>query len=347
MPTGQGEGVFGYASDGTWFTNSKILNNSFYSNFGCVINSVNADGLLWSGNNQTGWVGYASSLCAGVYPEASKNGLLTRNFVKRLEKAAFYGGVENSNRYSTNITSEYNVYWSPVNKLQVNGAGTVGRMVANYTFRHDTFIATDTNSTVNSQFLYFKDFINLTFVDNIVYMDGSGSSHDLMEFNETSRKYFNYNLWYVTSGTPTWDPYGATAAYTSLADYQTGTANETNSVYGDPLFSNLNNSNFTPLYTSPACNAASDGGDIGAFACEDAPPSSGNCVIPSTNWVINETCRYNSTTLSFGYNLTIANGGSLILNNSILKFNSSGQYLTILTGGQLKGLEGGNSYIIG
>ena len=57
-----------------------------------------------------------------------------------------------------------------------------------------------------------------------------------------------------------------TISYTTLAQWQ-ALGRGLNSVFGDPLFTDPANLDFSIPSNSPACGAASDGSDIGAIPC--------------------------------------------------------------------------------
>ena len=70
---------------------------------------------------------------------------------------------------------------------------------------------------------------------------------------------FDYNGYYNTSSEHTrwhWDG----TNYLELGDWQTATNQDANSVYGDPLFNDAANGDFTLQTGSPAINAGTDVG---------------------------------------------------------------------------------------
>ena len=78
--------------------------------------------------------------------------------------------------------------------------------------------------------------------------------------------YINYNLWYF-GGTISW----AGTSYNNLAAFQSGEGQEANGIQSNPLFLSTDPTSedfLVPAADSPACGAASDGGDIGALDCE-------------------------------------------------------------------------------
>jgi hypothetical protein len=148
---------------------------------------------------------------------------------------------------------------------------------------------------------------NLTFKDNIfsglyegdvgygLYIGGSTTMYGMnskgnytIDYNLYHDKELNFGRW----GSPL-------VLYSSISTWVAGTVHDDNSIYDNPLFKDAANGDFTPYEDSPACGAASDGGDIGALTCE--PPSAPDTIAP-----YNGTFTNNGTNAEYGEDVTFS-----------------------------------------
>ena len=94
-----------------------------------------------------------------------------------------------------------------------------------------------------------------------------GSNEDFLSNKPGLQSYNNLydipNLLFHYFGSDSWGDLGDDY---SLSEFQ-NLGFESNSINTNPLFNDVNNNDFRPAQNSPACNFASDGGDVGALLC--------------------------------------------------------------------------------
>lgn len=160
-------------------------------------------------------------------------------------------GFEYFNTYSTSVTENLNF---SKNTIYNTGHGWPATQSANQG-RNLLLTNTPTAST------------NIIFKDNIMY----NSSHWTIDLSTggtwNAAVIFDYNL-YKLGGSATPIQWNGTS-YSTLGAYQHATKQDNHSFVAEPLFIDVTNYNLQPAYNSPACGAASDGGDIGALPCAE------------------------------------------------------------------------------
>jgi hypothetical protein len=77
----------------------------------------------------------------------------------------------------------------------------------------------------------------------------------------------NHNLYYISDATNQFQ-WNATT-YSNLSNFKTGTGQESNGVYTNPLFVDFNGGDYRPSADSPACTMSSTGSYVGALPCEE------------------------------------------------------------------------------
>lgn len=184
--------------------------------------------------------------------------------------------------------------------------------MTNYEIYHNTFCdgaILSANSNTGSQ-------INVTWTDNIFCSDIGSRLIDYTG-TDTDNNFYDYFLFYTTGTVVRFA--NDTSGSLSLSGWQTAMpAWNANSLFGNALL----RSDGVPADNSPACGAASDGGDIGALAC--APPSSPGSIVnintsyPGTQqYPLNFTIDFNFTN---AFNLTA--NCTLYVNSTAVNFSS-------------------------
>ena len=167
-----------------------------------------------------------------------------------------------------------------------------------------------------------------------------GEYHDLYGWcPQAGNQITNISFEYTTTGTD-----GTNLCYgTDNSTFSTCSALTTNGTNNVDLSLGADNCLYYKLFMNDT--TSSDTPKITSYTIyENAPDevvASTVCDVPSTDWTINETCKINDTTLSFGYNLRIVTGGTLWLDNTVLDFNGSGQYFWVDSGGTYRADNGG------
>lgn len=197
-----------------------------------------------------------------------------------------------------------------------NSINDAGAVTANITINHNTFVYTG-NGLYESR-SYNKALrmarsptatSNVTATNNIIYQSktldidvGAGSSSN-WKGTDFSSDYNLFNNMYV---------YHDGHYYSSPATYFIAENSEGNGIEQDPKL----DSYFIPAANSPACSAASDGGDIGALSC-------------GTNY----SGEY--TDFSIDFTSTVDMNNNILSNNSAYSMTETGHFVLYLnnTGG--------------
>ncbi len=196
-------------------------------------------------------------------------------------KLILHNNISHNESSGFNVGSDYSsVRYSIVYNVQVGV--NAGITDPNSYTQHRVLI--DHNTIVNAQSsgIYFEQgFFTLApsiIRNNIIYNNlspaGTGESDDrLMGFwyyDDNAEAYSlisDQNLFYSLSENNI-VRYGHSDYNYSFSSWKTK-GYDINSIFADPVFSDFADNNFQPNQISLACDAASDGGDIGALTCND------------------------------------------------------------------------------
>jgi len=258
-PGNQGEGIFVMKYD-----NVEIQNNRIQNNWGVVINLVNVSGFDISYN----WINgseYDNQMAAGIYPEASWDGVISYNNITRLNASGINRGAEVAERFDENITIMYNIVVAYTQLWNSDVAASVFLNDANV--HHNTWILRQNlYDYSNDRAIYMDNIEHTRFYDNLIYIDRN-NEYSYFTFGPTYTNISSdYNLYYTTAGLGNWTIEGDTT-YTGLTAWTAQTGNDSNSAIGDPLFVDYANSNYQPYSNSPACSMSSTSSYVGAIAC--------------------------------------------------------------------------------
>jgi hypothetical protein len=113
------------------------------------------------------------------------------------------------------------------------------------------------------------------YVLNNIFYEGRHSLFVLFNvWNGIENLILDHNIWYDPSGIMiyywcSYDTCDGEYTMNELAQYQSDTGKDTNSLAADPLFLNMGNNDYRPVTGSPACTLSSTEDFVGAFPCVD------------------------------------------------------------------------------
>jgi len=192
---------------------------------------------------------------------------------------AFSATPFQSNRSRTTIT--YNVFKSGKQIVESDlTPSTTGVTVKTYlnsslvniNFSHNTLAGRECfNSRVGGSEVYWRSYRNVSFYDNLCYSESGNNPIQVSGlYNDTVM--WDYNSFWEVGDTSIATFYdGSSTSARTLAQMQSQQVNwNQNSLNVDPEFVDYNNHDLTPNSSSPVCDAASDGTDIGALSCQNS-----------------------------------------------------------------------------
>lgn len=180
---------------------------------------------------------YATS--GGIYVDGGQHIKVEGNLCYQNGYGIEVGNEQNGS--ASNITVADNlIYLNQVSGLAIGGYDTkTTGQVLNCVIRNNTFIQNNTNGDGSGEMDITKA-SNCTFENNIFYTNKENTLFSLEPITPQAGNHLNYNCWFTAGGDPAninvnWLNNG----YSSFADYRTGTGQDANSLFADPLLVQL------------------------------------------------------------------------------------------------------------
>ena len=197
---------------------------------------------------ENGTGGYAG----GIYVDGGKDIVIENNTVYECDFGVEVG-AENAGLITSNITVRNNVLYNNDKAGLVFGGydATVGS-VENCSFTNNVLYKNDVlNEGVGEVWIQFAQ--NNDLRNNIFYSTGQ----NVLLYSEGGNvnNTLDYNLWYTESGAGSAQFTWQSTWYGNFSDFQSGSGQDANSVFNDPLFDDAANADFHVSQTSPAVNA--------------------------------------------------------------------------------------------
>lgn len=262
--TGFGYGITAVAPYGNYIYGNKILRNTVQDFYNYGIYFSYHDHLLVEGNIVSRPTRTAGTGCYGIFVGGTSiNSSVSKNLVYNL-----YGGNNsyNSNTASTGIflSSAYPFPSTPLiisNNVvyQYNGQnlqyGITNSGSTDVQIYHNTIVFNNPSSTStrDARGYYHASGATGDFRDNLVYINRGGTGKKYAVYDGDSdpeAMKLNNNNYYNGSSTGYAVGYIGGTAYTTMADWQGATSQETNSLTINPLFVNIASLDFTPNETT-------------------------------------------------------------------------------------------------
>ena len=252
-------------------TNFEVVNNSIHDN-----NNIGIDVIGFEGNCPTtdcdqareglikantvynivsaGNPAYGDAHSAdGIYVDGGHNVTIEQNTVYASDI-----GIELASEHSSGSTSFVTVrnnlvYHNLLVGISIGGYDKQRGATLNCQIVNNTFFENDTLNSGTGEFGLQFNTQNNVFKNNLVYANANGVLIS-NNYTENSNNQLDNNLYFVVGGgNGSWQWKQTT--YTSFADYRSGTGNDANSIFADPLLANLNIPDLHPGGTSPVINA--------------------------------------------------------------------------------------------
>ena len=202
----------------------------------------------------------AKCYCAdGIYLDGSASNIVERNTVYNVDLGIEVTG-EGAAQNTTNNTVRDNLFfYNNAVGISIGGQGTSGGS-SNSTIINNTTWSNGVNSNgAMGEFATGTKLTGTNIVENNIFY-ASTVTGTLVQAQTTSTVTLNYNLYYAPSSSENWcwNYNGNTGncgkTYTTFSSYQSGTAQDANSQFANPLFVNIN---ATPPTSLPDLNLQS------------------------------------------------------------------------------------------
>jgi len=198
---------------------------------------------------------YAAS--GGIYVDGARDIVIERNLCYKNGYGLEVGNEENGT--ASNITVADNIlYLNGYGGLAVGGytTATTGQ-VLNCIFRNNTFYKNNTLFDGSGEIIITKA-SGCKFENNIFYTNSQNLLFSLTPIAPQANNSFNYNCWYtIGKNANNIQVNWLNKTYTTFGSYQSGTKQDLNSFFADPLFTNASLAvpNFQLSAASPCVNA--------------------------------------------------------------------------------------------
>ena len=188
----------------------------------------------------------------GLYVDGATNIIIERNTVHNVDIGVELAS-EHSGRVGSLITLRNNLLYSnTLIGISLGGSASTNGGVDNCGIYNNTLYQNDTIQSGSGEIGLQNHVSNIQFANNLVVSNSQGVfvSTQTTAINSS----MNGDLYFSASGSKRiWSWNGL--AYTSFAAYQSGSGNDLNGLYSDPLLINPASGNFIPAAGSPAINA--------------------------------------------------------------------------------------------
>jgi hypothetical protein len=195
----------------------------------------------------------------GIYLDGSASNIVERNTVYLVDLGIEVTGEGAAQNTTNNVVRDNLFFYNNAVGISLGGQGTSGGS-ANSTVLNNTTWSNGVNSNAAmGEFATGTKLTGTNVVENNIFY-ASAVSGTLVQAQTTSNLTLNHNLYYAPSSAQNWcwKYNGSTGncgtTYTSFASYQSGTKQDANSQFADPLFVNIN---VTPPNSLPNLNVQS------------------------------------------------------------------------------------------
>lgn len=240
--------------------NGEIYGNTVYEN---PSNGTATNPNVPSASNPYG----ASCYCAdGIYLDGSAENIVERNTVYNVDLGIEVTGEGAAQNTTNNVVRDNLFFYNNSVGISIGGQGTPGGS-SNSTVVNNTTWSNGVNSNAAmGEFATGTKLTGTNLIENNIFY-ASTVSGTLVQAQTTSTITLNHNLYYAPSSSENWcwNYNGSTGncgkTYTTFSSYQTGTKQDANSQFADPLFVNIN---ATPPNTLPNLDVKSGSPALGA-----------------------------------------------------------------------------------
>ena len=214
---------------------------------------------------------YDTNSCAGLYFDGSTNIVAERNTIHNNDDGVAVG-AETSGKLSSYITVRSNeIYSNAISGLVLGGYSSGNGGLSDCTLVNNTLYGDDTNDWYNGEVQIRYGAVGNLIENNIVYALSQGVFVRDAATDNDAIGTIDYNCYYSTGGASNslWVGLGGGSTYiTSFANWKTDSTQDSDSVFGDPLFVSLTTPNFNLSSGSPALDTGNYGlgsSDYGAL----------------------------------------------------------------------------------
>jgi hypothetical protein len=222
--------------------NGEIYGNTVYEN---PSNGTGTTPPVAAASNPYGSKCYCAD---GIYLDGSASNIVERNTVYLVDLGIEVTG-EGAAQNTTNNTVRDNLFfYNTAVGISIGGQGTSGGSSNSTVVNNTTWDNGNNSNGAIGEFATGTDLTGTNIVENNIFY-ASSVTGTLVDAVTTSTVTLNYNLYYAPSSSENW--IWGSKTYTTFSTYQSGSKQEANSQYADPMFVNIN---ATPPTTLPNLN---------------------------------------------------------------------------------------------
>jgi len=239
--------------------NGEIYGNTVYEN---PSNGTGTTPNVPAASNPYGSACYCAD---GIYLDGSAENIVERNTVYNVDLGIEVTGEGAAQNTTNNIVRDNLFFYNNAVGISVGGQGTPGGS-SNSTIVNNTTWSNGVNSNgAMGEFATGTKLTGTNIVENNIFY-ASTVTGTLVQAQTTSTVTINYNLYYAPSSSENWcwnyngNSGNCGTTYTTFSSYQSGTGQDGNSQFANPLFVNTN---ATPPASLPNLNVQSGSPALG------------------------------------------------------------------------------------
>ncbi len=219
--------------------NGEIYGNTVYEN---PSNGTGTTPPVAAASNPYGSKCYCAD---GIYLDGSASNVVEQNTVYLVDLGIEVTGEGAAQNTTNNVVRDNLFFYNTAVGISIGGQGTSGGSSNSTIVNNTTWDNGNNSNGAIGEFATGTDLTGTNIIENNIFY-ASSVTGTLVDAVTTSTVTFNYNLYYAPSSSENW--IWGSMTYTTYSTYQSGSKQEANSQYADPMFVNIN---ATPPTTLP------------------------------------------------------------------------------------------------
>ena len=233
-------------------------------------NGTIADNLVYNISSY-GNPAYGNEYAAGgIYVDGGKDITIERNIVHHADIGVELASEHNGKSTSGIILRSNLLYLNNIGGIAIGGYDTQRGSTDDCKILNNTLYHNDVQQDGNGELWIQYDVNNNVIENNIFYANSQGLLIS-NPFTKGTNNTLNYNLYFSPLGENNSVWQWKNVYYTGFTNYQTGTGNDPNSIFNNPLFVDENNFDFHLQNNSPAIDIGENLADIGNYDLDGNP----------------------------------------------------------------------------
>jgi hypothetical protein len=219
--------------------NGEIYGNTVYEN---PSNGTGTTPPVAAASNPYGSKCYCAD---GIYLDGSASNIVEQNIVYLVDLGIEVTGEGAAQNTTNNVVRDNLFFYNTAAGISIGGQGTSGGSSNSTIVNNTTWDNGNNSNGAIGEFATGTDLTGTNIVENNIFY-ASSVTGTLVDAVTTSTVTLNYNLYYAPSSSENW--IWGSKTYTTFSTYQSGSKQEANSQYADPMFVNID---ATPPTTLP------------------------------------------------------------------------------------------------